>query len=234
MNIAILDDEEAFAAELAERICSLSALSVYEPETTIFSDGNSLLKDKTEFDLILIDYCLGGKENGLEVARLIRKENHLVRIIFITAYPEYVYDSFKVDAFRYLLKPVSDRDLCDAILAGAASDYQSRVIVITSKKKTECIRVCNIRYVESSGRNSLIHDDDVIFRHVVMSITELEDTLSDYHFCRISRSYLINFDYMRDFTKSYVMMKDDTKLPIGRSRLEAFRKRYIQYLKSKN
>ncbi len=233
MNIAILDDEETFAIELAEKIGSLSALSVYEPKTQIFTDGNSLLKEKTEFDLILIDYCLGGHENGMEVARRIRKENNLVRIIFITAYPEYVYDSFKVDAFRYLLKPVSDQDLCDAILAGAASDYQSRIIAITLKKKAEFIRVKTIRYIEANGRECMIFCDDYP-RQTSRNISEIEEMMADYHFCRVSRSYVINFDYMQDFTNSYVIMKDGKKITVGRTRMDSFKKRYIQYLKNKN
>ena len=52
--------------------------------------------------------------DGLETAKEIRKLNRDMLIIFLTAYSEFVFESFKVDAFRYLVKPVpnqgTDRD----------------------------------------------------------------------------------------------------------------------------
>lgn len=233
MYIAILEDDAAFASELAQRILDMDELAVYTPETRIFSNGESLLADPTDFDLILIDYQLGGSMNGMEAARRIRKNHSLVRIVFVTAYPEYVFESFKVNAFRYLVKPVSDPDLRDAVLSGVSDDYQNRVLVITLKKKTECIRLKTLRYIEANGRESLIDCEDCQLQ-TMRSISELEEMISDYHFCRISRSFVINFDYMKDFTNSYVIMKDGKKITIGRTRMEHFKKRYIQYLKNRN
>ena len=52
-----------------------------------------------------------GKESGLEAARKIREINTRVKIIFLTAYKQYVFQSFDVDASHYLIKPVSEHKL---------------------------------------------------------------------------------------------------------------------------
>lgn len=36
-------------------------------------------------------------------------------IVFLTAYSEYVFESFKVDTFRYLLKPLDDQELVEVL-----------------------------------------------------------------------------------------------------------------------
>ena len=72
-----------------------------------FTDGDGILASyKADFDIILMDIEMSFV-NGMEAAEGIRKLDHEVVIIFITNMPQYVMEGYKVQAFDYILKPIT-------------------------------------------------------------------------------------------------------------------------------
>ena len=70
-----------------------------------FNCGEEVLKsDLDRIDVLFLDVDMPGMK-GLKTAKAIRKKNKDMIIIFLTTYSEFVFESFKVDAFRYLIKP---------------------------------------------------------------------------------------------------------------------------------
>jgi two-component SAPR family response regulator len=49
--------------------------------------------------------------NGTHLAKKIYEYNKNIQIVFITAYPQYAVDAFKVNAANYILKPINEEDL---------------------------------------------------------------------------------------------------------------------------
>lgn len=72
-------------------------------------------------DLILMDIGLGGRIDGIETARQIRKK-HSVPIIFISAYSSQnrIDEALSVAPGGYLLKPFEEKDLLSIIRQGLA------------------------------------------------------------------------------------------------------------------
>ena len=75
-----------------------------------FTSGEKLLKEK-KFDIVLLDLMLPGI-HGLEVARQISDRS---RVIFITSYREHAVEAFDVNAVHYLVKPVTEERLFQAL-----------------------------------------------------------------------------------------------------------------------
>lgn len=50
--------------------------------------------------------------DGLALARQLRKLDQNIRIIFVTAQPQYALDAFRLDAVGYVLKPYTHDDIC--------------------------------------------------------------------------------------------------------------------------
>ena len=109
MKVAVCDDEAIFV----DRICALLerwaqkrnlCLSLYR-----FSDGDALLKTHLSevMDLIFLDVRMPFID-GMDAARELRAAGSSVPIIFISSAREYAVDSYKVDAFWYLVKPVDE------------------------------------------------------------------------------------------------------------------------------
>ena len=107
--IAICDDNAADRIKLYETIESyLCELGV---NANIFTYDNpdklnSVIESKTIcFDIIFLDIIMGDM-NGMTCARIIRKQDKLVNIIFLTSSTDYVYEGYEVNATGYLVKPI--------------------------------------------------------------------------------------------------------------------------------
>ena len=109
MRIAVCDDERKAAEDLIARIKKIDR----ECRVFCYTEGISLLHDGC-FDLVFLDIGMEPM-NGMEAAKRLREMNQKVLIVFITALKEYVFDSFEVGAFWYLLKPVSQDKLKDVL-----------------------------------------------------------------------------------------------------------------------
>lgn len=74
----------------------------------LFHDPDELLErlEKTEVDLIFVDMKMPGM-HGLELAERIHEMNLDVAIVFVTAYSDYAIDAFGVEAFDYIMKPIT-------------------------------------------------------------------------------------------------------------------------------
>ena len=81
-----------------------------EFKTDLYSSADALIEKYISvgmYDLLFLDVEMPGK-NGLDAASIIRQRGDRdVRIIFVSNYPEYMQDSFNVQAFHYLSKPLS-------------------------------------------------------------------------------------------------------------------------------
>ena len=111
MNALIIEDEKLVAADLSATIAHL------DPSITIVATLGSVktalrwLADNAEPDLIFADIQLG---DGISFT-IFEKFQLSCPIIFTTAYNEYAIQAFKVNGIDYLLKPVDERELSQAI-----------------------------------------------------------------------------------------------------------------------
>lgn len=106
IRIAIVEDEEAYAAQLTE------FLHRCEEENAVFEimrfrDGDEITeKYRASFDIILMDVQMQFMD-GISAAEEIRKTDSEVVIIFITNMRQYALRGYAVDAMDYVLKPIS-------------------------------------------------------------------------------------------------------------------------------
>ena len=108
LKIAICDDEQPIRDYLKKLTQACTDADVY-----VFPDGETLLSDQTDYDVILLDISLDQEHgtdtfNGMDVARKIRERSDAI-IIFVTALKEYVFEGYDVGAFHYLLKPIDEQ-----------------------------------------------------------------------------------------------------------------------------
>lgn len=121
--IAICEDEKKERIQLKEnlkRILAEDMKNKIEVENIIieeFESAEELLKsDLSQIDIFLMDIMMG-EMNGMDAAKKIREMNIDSEIIFITGNIEFVRDGYKVNAYRYLLKPVEIEELRESIIS---------------------------------------------------------------------------------------------------------------------
>ena len=132
MRIAICDDT---IQDLHTLSALLDAYCISHPFVTYdcYSSATELLCSMPEHDyqVLLLDILMPGL-NGIELASEIRQQNKNIKIVFLSSSPEYAVDSYAVNAFYYLLKPLS-ADKLYPILNRLLDDFAKPAEVLNIK-----------------------------------------------------------------------------------------------------
>ena len=113
MRIAYCEDEPAQRSRMEMLLRTFAERKRLPLTVEAFSDSAAFLfqyPGSYPFDLIFLDIDLGGMD-GMALARKIRETDSEVPILFLTNHKEYVFEGYEVQAFRYLLKPVTEDTL---------------------------------------------------------------------------------------------------------------------------
>ena len=132
VSIAIVEDGDKEAAALTR------CLERYEKENCTrfsyvrFSDAMSFLEYREAVDIVFMDIMLPNI-SGIEAARQLRKFNDTTIIIFVTNMAQFAIQSYEVDAFDYVLKPVTYERVTKKLDKALAmiSAHTDKVLVIS-------------------------------------------------------------------------------------------------------
>ncbi len=237
MRIVICDDEAAVRDTLAEKA------KEYCPRAEVLccQSGEELLGMEPEPDILFLDIQMPGK-NGMEAAKKLREKGSRVIIIFVTAMEEYVFQSFDVGAFHYLVKPFADEKF-QSVLGSAVRQYQQILAFqaqgkdslsseegrhLLVKSKGTCTKVFwkDIVYAEVFNRKVTIHKmgEDIEYYG---RLSELEKQAGE-DFFRPHRAYLIHFRYVVKYNASSILLENGTAL-MAKQNYPEFVKRYLKY-----
>ncbi|MCI8484257.1 MAG: response regulator transcription factor [Lachnospiraceae bacterium] len=234
MRIAVCDDEKVMRDTIAQRI------QRFYPSYQIvkYERGEQLLEDPEENDLIFLDIQMEGMD-GIETAKQLRKHNSQAVLVFLTAWEEYVFQAFDVDAFHYLVKPLKKEKFYQVLEAAVnrvkenilfqGKGEEKRSIVIKTGGTSRKIIVDEIIYVEVRNRKLTLYTwkDKIEFYG---KLSELERKLGE-DFIRPHRSYLIHFRYVQKYCAAEITLEDGTVILLAKQRYGEFVKQYLKYLK---
>lgn len=111
LRTIIVDDESLARRGLAIRLQQIPQVDVIQE----CNNGMQALKAIAEHspDLVFLDIQMPGMD-GFDVIGQLQADN-MPMIIFVTAFNEYAVDAFKVHAIDYVLKPIDDDRLHEAV-----------------------------------------------------------------------------------------------------------------------
>lgn len=235
MRIGICEDILAHAQTLTEQIDAYFMERGYIHEIAVFKDGASLRGASGVFDLLFIDWKLPDTD-GLSLAQEMRKRDPAPTVIFISAYKEYVFDSFEAAPFRYLVKPITDevmRKTLDSFLEYFDRDY---TVMIPTMEKQEFLRLRSIVYIESDKKHSIVRFNapesmECKYYESTLSLAEFSEIIRSPRFFRTHKSYLVNMDFIKDINASAITLTVGEHVALSRRNKTAFERAYNEYLK---
>ena len=122
MRIAVCDDNRTILDEISSMLDEYLENSKVKISYSCFESYRDISDSIDDFDLFLLDYRMddfsakSNEPSGMEFAKALReKYGNSKTVIFITAYPEIVYDAFEVRAYRFIPKPIVKEKLSRAI-----------------------------------------------------------------------------------------------------------------------
>lgn len=227
MKVAICDDEKVFRDAIIENIKNIGADYTYEE----FTCGSDLLKSTDEYDLIFLDIEMPGM-SGIETAEKLRENGIESEIIFLTSHIEFVYEAFKVRAFRFLTKPLDPLKFSEAYQNAVKSCEKEKIIIDYKGCVTE-LCIDDIVYLESSGEGTYLYDKRGGHCQSPVSLKEWGEQLQKNGFFRIHKTYLVSMHYISSFDKNTVkLIGYDEEFSVARRSVTEFRSAYLDFIKN--
>ena len=116
LKAVVCEDEEALQLFLEKQVCECMKEAGINGSCEVFSSAEELLEKGNPFyDLYLLDIQLG-QMTGMELAEKIREKDDHAVILFATNYKEMIRKAFQVSALDYLVKPLDEVEVRQALL----------------------------------------------------------------------------------------------------------------------
>lgn len=226
---AICDDEIQIGQLLQKKLLEYSMQHEVDYMISVYQSGRELLDAMDRdgpFDLIFLDVQMPVL-NGLETAAELRKKYKDTVLIFLSSYKDYVFDSFKVQAFRYLLKPLKDEELQEVLDTLCRQWNREDRLNYSFQNEHYSVAYSDILYIEGMRGKIWIHCTGETCRWRG-SLSVMAVDLQEKGFFLIHRSYLINMRRIVRYNSQEVEMENGQILPVSKLKYNDFRKEYIR------
>ena len=242
---AIIVDDEPYCCE------ALATLLEDSPEVevqAICHNGVDALNSIRKYspDLVFLDVEMP-RMNGFEMLGQLPQVNF--EIIFTTSYDQYALKAIRFSAIDYLLKPVDEQELKNAIgkvinrsqkpIAQQLEILMQRIhqpstpinkIAMPTMEGLQMIPVDSIISCESDSNYTILllkNNKKII---VSRTLKEIEELIEEHYIVRVHRCYLANLNEVEKYIKGeggYLVMSDGTSIDVARNKKESLMKKLL-------
>lgn len=199
----IVDDEAPARSELRYMLEQTGKIDTITEATSVRTAIETLLD--TRVDVVFLDISMPGA-SGMQLAEALHKLRNPPAVVFVTAYSDHAVEAFDVDATDYLLKPVEEDRLNQAIdkviarsrpAAEVAKTNTIERIPVEKGGRKVLIPVDQIRYIMAKDDYSCIFTEDDRYLSTT-SLAQFETKLGELGFFRVHRRYIVNLACVED------------------------------------
>ena len=249
---AMLVDDEKDGIRTLKKLLELNCPEV-EIVATCFSAGEARQKlDETQPDVVFLDVQMPGK-SGLDMLAELPEKNF--EVIFVTAHNEYMLQALQFSAVDYLMKPVDEDRLVEAIqrvnqkIGQEKNTGQAEALLhnLNKARLPQDMRLClptlkgftivkleEIIYCEAERSYTIFF----FFNNKTVTISkplyDYEQLLADTIFLRIHKSFLINLLHVKEYVRGIggtVVMSNGMEIEVSRRKKELFLAKVKEFFK---
>jgi len=207
LTALVVDDELPALSELTWLLGQDERIG----EVIASSSGTEALGvlDSRDVDVVFSDISMPGLD-GMALARVIARFSTQPQIVFVTAHEQHAVDAFTLGATDYVMKPVREARLAEAIrrvvarvedsdpgAAGAEAEVADETIPVELGGVTRFISRSQIRFAQAQGDYARLHTD--AGSHLVrIPLSVLEQQWAEHGFVRIHRSTLVALPHVTE------------------------------------
>ncbi|WP_224489472.1 LytR/AlgR family response regulator transcription factor [Robertkochia flava] len=245
---AIIIEDEAPAARRLTRMLEKFQIEVTTSLSSV-RDAVQYFKANSAPDLIFLDIQLS---DGLSF-EIFEKVEVSSAVIFTTAYDEYALQAFKLNSIDYLLKPIDQEELEQAVkkyrhfkpgermlqvdfedirnlLVNPVDRVYKKRFVAKVGQHLKLIPVTDIECIYSENKGTYAHTEDGRNYLLDQSLDQLEEELDPEKFFRVSRKFFIHIEAVSDivsYTNSRLQVKlkgfRESEVIVSRERVKDFK-----------
>ncbi|MDE7266492.1 MAG: LytTR family DNA-binding domain-containing protein [Lachnospiraceae bacterium] len=236
-QIAICDDEELERDKVEQMLKDYHALYT-DREFLIRRFTNSedvflqITTEKYQPDLILMDIYMPGS-SGIETAKKLRDMGNTCRIVFMTSSQEHALDAFGVDAFSYLVKPVSEKKLflaLDKVIRDIENNQPQYIFLQTANDCVRRVGLNDIIYCEAQRKKQNVYLKENESVYLQMTMIKLFELLCSYkRYVKVGASYIVNMEHIERLDAQMMLLDNGKEIYLPRGSYKELRQRYFDY-----
>lgn len=241
MTIALCDDNANNLQQAASCIAGWAKKYPTHIQLSPFGDSVTLaesIRKGRYFDIFVLDIEMR-IYSGIQLSTLIRERLPGAVIIFLTAYEKFSIQGYALGVWRYVLKKQMKDELLPALDSAyhqALCQSRQRTLRVTSYNNIYFVPVNEILYIEHCERKSYI----TTLEHLAdkrlqdgRSLKTLYAELNNKQFIYISRSEIVNLNYVRALDQFDLFLTNGEKRRVSRAEKSSVVNALHEYLEEK-
>lgn len=232
IKVALVDDDESCIIKLKEALLVYGKENGEEFRISTYTNGLNFISEYTaEYDMVLMDIDMPHL-SGMETAKLLRKVDSRVALVFVTNLAAYAIKGYEVEAVDFIIKPIDNKIFfhkLKRILSRLKTAEEVPYLMVNSKLGIAKVYITDIYYITVQGRYVMLHTrNGDISMHI--SMKEIEKKLSGYNFVRGDNSSMVNLMYVSAVTNEGAIVNGEL-VPASRNRKKALLDAFTLYLR---
>lgn len=231
MKALICDDEKSTCSDLEDLILKYAKEKGVTLATEVFYSGDTLIDylKKEKINILFLDIELPGK-NGVIVGKYIREvlEDENIFLVYISSKENYALQLFQNRPFDFLIKPIEQKNIyhvLDNIYRISGQNSVGFEFQIQNSRYR--ISYKDILYFQSAGRKiNIVMKKEV--KTFYGKLDDVERKIPEKDFFRIHKSYLVNKNYVKEFTYEWVKMLNGDILNISKANRADVRRKILE------
>ncbi len=209
LRIYIVDDERSARELIINLLCDVKEIEIVGEAESVETALKEIIRIRP--DVILLDIQMP-REDGFSLIQKLHANDVQPKIIFITTFEQYAIKAIKIAAFDYLLKPVKKKDLVLSLgklsqkieESNMKEKFDQLIFQLSDHKKMKfknrtgfyMIDPDEILYCKADSNYTIFELETGKTYTVSMNLGKVEEILPNLCFFRISRSTIININYL--------------------------------------
>ena len=233
MYIAVCDDHEQERMRIAGVLQAFAEARGATLRYQLYGNAETMLREAqsrrfTHYILDIMMPCM----DGMTAAQEIRIFDREAKIVFVTSFQEYAYQSYRVRAEDYLLKPVEPRQLTEWLERWQAQeDSEERCIFVQNGHFAARIPLSKLACVEVYQKKLHFHLKDGQVRQSAGTMAQIEKELLPYPgFIKAHRSYIVNLNQVAEMSADGCLLFSGKRVPVSRMLYQQVRGAYMTHL----
>lgn len=228
MTIIIYDVDETSGGILADMLDKILTEKNISGYTIGKCKCQERLEEYTDIALLFID-VRPENENSMNIIRKLRERKEKVPIVFVTFTTELVVESYDMEAFGYLIKPVEEKKVSH-IVNKFLKLNEEYVVKDTRGNEKLKVPLQKIEYFESKNTTITLHLVDGQKIRTYGKLGNIEKELENKNFLRCHQSYLINMEHISGMAEACFIMDSGEAAYIRKRDYTVMKKIFNQYI----
>ena len=231
MKIVLCDDHEIVSKELEQLITKFCQENQMQSEFLYFAKPETLFQymEKETVDILFMDleFC-NDSEDGIIWLKRIKMQFPRTVVIILTAYENRYKEGFEARAFRFMTKPIQEKELFEYLQVSMEELQLTQSISLIRRGLPRNILIRDICYISAQAGGSELWTRNDVFC-CEESLLQWEQRLPMSIFFRCHSKYLVNLNHVVKFENQILTLVNGEKIPVARRRWKEFQLAYMKF-----